>query len=354
MPDDQQPPQQDTSLEVTTPPDGADVPEESASLDAPTTDLNPTNPVENQVPIETETPNNDNQPVDPKPQKTPLLFRLKLLRKQFNIYVVIFVVLLLISAIGIYTFNALNSTKSATPNGGASSDKLTNEALSQLGNSDVKIGDPKQVLGIESNTIFAGKVLVRDSLEVAGSLKLGGSLSLSGLNVAGTSTFDQIQTNSIAISQNAAVQGQLTVQRTLNVAGGGSFGGALSAPQITVDNLQLNGDLRLSHHIDPTGSTPSKSDGSALGSGGTSSVSGTDTAGTVVINTGGSPPAGCFITVNFTQHFNATPHISLTPANSAASSLNYYVNRTSANFSVCSSSAPAASQNYMFDFIAID
>lgn len=296
-------------------------------------------------------PQNGSDSPNNKPSPTE---RIRRLVSHLNIYIIIFIALLLVFSVGIYTYNKISSQKTTTGNSSNTGNKLTDSSLQQLQNSDVKIGDPKQVLGIESNTIFAGKVLVRDSLEVAGSIKVGGNLSLAGLTVAGTSAFDQIQTNSIAISQNAAIQGQLTVQRTLNVAGGGSFGGALSAPQITVDSLQLNRDLQISHHIDPTGATPTKSDGASLGSGGTSSISGTDIAGTVVINTGGSPPAGCFMTVNFRQRFTGTPHISLTPASTAAASINYYVSRSATNFSICTANSPSAGQNYVFDYIAID
>jgi uncharacterized protein YcnI len=60
------------------------------------------------------------------------------------------------------------------------------------------------------------------------------------------------------------------------------------------------------------------------------------------------------MTVNFAVRFAGTPHIALTPASSAAGSLDYYVNRTPSGFSVCSSSAPASGQNYTFDYIVID
>src|SRR5690606_26012408 len=131
-----------------------------------------------------------------------------------------------------------------------------------------------------------------------------------------TSSFDQIQGNSISISGDANIQGQLTVQQTLTTTGGASFGGPISAPQITVQSFQLTGDLQIIRHIDAGGGTPGKSDGNALGAGGTSSVSGTDTAGTITINTGGGPGPGCMITVIFAQPFNGTPHVVVTPVGS--------------------------------------
>ncbi len=150
------------------------------------------------------------------------------------------------------------------------------------------------------------------------------------------------------------IQGQLTVQKGITVTGGASFGGPISAPQISVQSFQLSGDLQLQRHIDAGGGTPSKSDGSKLGNGGTASLSGTDTAGTVTINLGGSPQSsdGCFVTVTFNQRFNATPHVVITPVGANAAVLNYYVTRTAGNFQICATNTSTG--NFSFDYIVID
>lgn len=271
---------------------------------------------------------------------------------RLNVYVLLFILIMVLVA-GITFVGYKNSQKEgALPT--IETQELTADDLKQLSGSDATVGDPKQTLTIASNALFNGKVLIRDSLDVAGTIKVGGSLSLPGLNVAGTSTFDQIQANSVSVSGDANVQGQFTIQKGLTVSGGASFGGAISTPQITVQSFQLNGDLQLNRHIDAGGPTPSKSDGGALGSGGTSSVSGTDTAGTVTINTGGSAPAGCFITVTFRASFNAAPHVVITPNDSDAAGLNYYVTRNSASFTICTTSNPPDGANFGFDYIAID
>jgi hypothetical protein len=91
-----------------------------------------------------------------------------------------------------------------------------------------------------------------------------------------------------------------------------------------------------------------------LGAGGTVSVSGTDTAGTITINTGGSPAVGCFVTITFTQKFNATPHVVVTPVGSAGGGLNYYVNRSASDFSLCTTNPAPGGANFSFDYIALD
>lgn len=269
-----------------------------------------------------------------------------------NIYLLAFILIFVI-AVGTVLVSIQRNKKTSGPTT-VNTQTLSADELKKLAESEQKVGDPKSTLSIESNAIFNGKVLVRDSLDVAGTIKVGGSLSLPGISVSGESNFDQIKANGLAITGNTQIQGQLTIQKGLTVSGGGSFSGPISAPSLTVGSLQLSGDLTIIRHIDAGGGTPGKSDGSALGSGGTSSVSGTDTAGTITINTGGGPGAGCFVTINFTHKFNNTPHVVITPVGSSAATLNYYINRSSSNFSVCTVNAPGGGQSFSFDYIAID
>ena len=236
-----------------------------------------------------------------------------------------------------------------------SSQSLSESTLKQLANSDVTVGNSSHVLNVQSSAVFAGKVLIRQDLEVAGNLQIGGTLALNGLSVAGTAQFGQAQVNKdLSVAGNTGLQGTVTIAKSLQVSGGGSFGGALTAPQITASTLQLNGDLVLTHHITAGGATPSRTNGSALGGGGTASVSGSDTSGSISINTGGGPGAGCFVTINFTSRYNSTPHVVITPVGSAAGSLAYYVNRSPAGFSVCDASAPPAGASFGFDYFVVD
>jgi hypothetical protein len=276
------------------------------------------------VPPQASTPNN-------KGPKKPRQFGLGI-ASRINIYLILFVLLLVVSG-GVSIVGYQKSKNSADKKPSVATQPLSQEVLDQLKATDVQVGDPKQVLSVESNAVFGGTVLVRGGLEVAGAIKVGGPLTLPGITVSGLSNFDQ---------------------KGLTVNGSASISGSLSAAALIIDTLQVNKDLLLNRHIDAGGGTPGKSNGGALGSGGTVSVSGTDTAGTVNINTGSGPGAGCFVTVNFTQKFNATPHITITPVGSAAADLNYYINRTTTGFSVCATNAAPASQSFAFDYLAID
>jgi len=288
----------------------------------------------------------------PQPPRLPFKEKWRRFAERFNLYLIIFIFVIVLAA-GIAVVAYLNSNKSPTTN--VSTQTLDQKALEQLANTDTNVGSSSQVLKVQSNAIFAGKVLVRDTLEVAGGLQIGGNLSLAGVTVSGSSSFGQVQvTKNLAVLGDSALQGQLTVQKGLSVNGNGVINGSLSAAQITTSALQLNGDLTLTHHISAGGPNPSRTNGSALGSGGTSTVNGSDTSGSISINTGNGPGAGCFITVNFANKFNATPHVLITPVGSAAATVEYYVNRSTSNFSVCTANAPAANSSFGYDYFILD
>lgn len=290
------------------------------------------------------TPPGDN-PAEPK---ASLVSRIRNFR---YLYLIIYGVLLLV--IGGLTLTALQS-KTKTP-AGTKAGSLTANQLAQIEASTTVVGDAKQTLDIQGNSIFEGQVLARTDLSVAGSLKVGGALSLPTLNVGGQGSFGQLQVSgTTSVSGDTTLSGQLTVQKSLTVAGNGSFSGSLSAASLNVGNLQFNGDIVISRHLALSGSVPTKVDGTALGSGGTSSVNGTDAAGTVTINTGGGPPAGNFITVNFTTAYKSTPHVVVSPVGSAAAGLNYYVTRTTTSFTIATTNAPPAGSSFSFDYIVID
>ena len=289
--------------------------------------------------------------VDKVAAKKKLPFFKRLVRGT-NIYLLLFILLLVIA--GIIATAVYFSSKKATDNN-VPTQTLTQDALKQLATSDVTVGQPKQTLSVQSNAVFAGKVLVRDSLEVAGTIQVGGSLNVPGITVSGNSIFEQIQINKgLSVAGDTSIQGQLTIAKNLAVGGGATFGGAISAPAVNVNSLQLNGNLTLTKHIAAGGSTPNRSNGDALGSGGTTAVSGSDIAGSVNVNTGSSPGAGCFLTVNFTTKYNSTPRVMITPVGSAASGLAYYTNRTTSSFSICAASIPPANASFGFDYFIVE
>ncbi|HUC89633.1 MAG TPA: hypothetical protein VMR45_02425 [Patescibacteria group bacterium] len=270
---------------------------------------------------------------------------------KFDIYLMLFV-LVVVLAIGIVVAMTVKSKQTAQNN--INQQGLSQTALQQLANSDVTVGDARQVLTVQSNAVFAGSVLVRSNLEVAGTLKVGGAVNFSSLQVSGQTQLSETQVTNLTVSGALNLQGALTIKNGINVSGNSNFAGNITASSVTTGSLQINGDLNLTHHIAAGGTIPSASRGTAVGGGGTVSLSGSDTAGSITINTGNSPPAGCFVSVTFSQKFSSTPHIVITPIGSAAAGLDYYLDRSTTDFKICTTSPAPSGQSFGFDYIAVD
>lgn len=288
-----------------------------------------------------------------KPPKKSLVQKMRAILEKVNVYVLIFLVILALA--GFAAFVSYKTSKNAEQNANVLGQDLSADELAKLNQSETAVGDPKQTLTIASNSVFNGRVLVKNNLDVAGTIKVGGALSLPGITVSGTSTFENVSVASnLSIAGNTAIQGALTVQKNMTVAGGASFGGPISSPQVSTDKLVLNSDLQINRHIDAGGATPGISRGGAIGGSGTVSISGTDTAGTVSINFGPGSGPGIIGNISFRSAFTQTPHVVITPVGSSCAELNYYVTRSTGGFSIGSTNAGGVGTSCSFDYIAID
>lgn len=276
---------------------------------------------------------------------------IKAFLKRFNVYLLLFLLVVVLAA-AVSVVSYLNSKKPPkTP--GIASQTLTPDTLKQLANSDATVGDSGQTLTVQGNAVFSGQVLVRSDLNVAGTIKLGGTLSVPGLTVSGNTNLDATQINSLQVATGSTFQGVATFQNGINVAGSSAFTGTLTAGQITVTKLILSGNavLQVPNHLAFTGSSPGRSiNGGVLGGGGSASVNGSDTSGTVNVNSGNSPGAGCFVTITFNQKFTNTPHVLVTPIGAAAGQGAWYVNRSTTSFSICTNSPFPGNQTFAYDY----
>ena len=271
-----------------------------------------------------------------------------------NPYLVLFILVLIVGLLIAFISNRLNNQAdpaSLTFEGS----ELDQEAINELLQAEQNIGSVDQTLTVAANAIFNGKILVKSDLDVAGSIRVGGPLNLPGITVSGTSEFDDVNiANNLSILGSTSIQQGLTVEGGVNFSQNLSVGGTISASQISADIIEFSGDLILTGHIDTGGGTPSRSNGTALGSGGTVSISGNDIAGTITINTGGSAPAGFFVRINFVNAYNSTPSVIISPANSNAGSLEYYTQRDTSGFRIGTASNPADSTTFIFDYFVIE
>lgn len=270
--------------------------------------------------------------------------------RRINVYLLIFVLVCVVAGI-VVAVGYLNSQK-PTPEATVDTQELTEDALKQLSKTNASIGGSSQTLTIQGNATIAGQTLMRGNLSVAGSLQTGGNIQSTGIRISGSSDLNDTRVNRLQVSGDLAVQGNTTM-RNLNVAGTTSFNGAVSAPQLTVSRLVLsgNGILQIPNHLTFTGPTPGRSINSgALGNGGSVSINGSDTSGTVNIRTGNSPSAGCFAKINFNQAFSGRPRVIVSPVGNAAGKTQYYTERDTSGFSICTSSPAPGNQTFAFDY----
>lgn len=275
---------------------------------------------------------------------------IKRILRKVNVYLLIFILLVIVGG-AIALVNYLNSQKApVTPD--VASQQLSADALKQLANTDATVGNSSQTLTIQGNAIITGQTLTRGNLNVAGNFQSGGSITAPTITIAGAANLGATQINSLQVATTLAVQSATTLA-DLNVAGTSSFSGPMTASQITVTRLILSGNasLTIPNHIAFTGPSPTRTVNSAvLGNGGTMSINGSDTSGTININSGNNTVAGCFAKITFNQPYTNQPHVIVSPIGSAAGQTQFYVDRNNTSFSICTANAAPPNQTFGYDF----
>lgn len=208
---------------------------------------------------------------------------------------------------------------------------LDNGTLNQLTPDDS--GETKQQLSISVDTIFKNDAVIQGSVQIVKKLSVQGGADIGGdTNLRGNLSVS----GSINAGTNLTVNGLITAA-SLNVG------------SIAISTINITGSLSFEGHIIPGGPSAAARASNASG-GGSVSISGNDTAGTITIKTGSGPVIGELAVINFRTSFNTTPKIQLTPVNEPASSLRYFATKTASLFTVNTGSAPASNTTYIFDY----
>lgn len=274
--------------------------------------------------VEEKTPNSEpKNPVYKKPRN------FRKLRKRL-----VLVVLSLVILAGLGTMiRLLSKNDKPAPTVVINTQSLDNGTLNQL--TPASDGQTKQQLTISPDTIFKSSVTVQGSEVIVKDLSVGGKANIQ----SDTNIRDNLSVGkSLSIGNNLTVNGLITAA-SLNVG------------SLTLSSINLSSNLVFGGHIVPNGSEPNFKPSNAAG-GGTVSVSGNDTAGTITITTGGgSVSAGELAIISFKTAYSGTPKVQLTPLNAAASGLRYYATHTASFFTVNTSTAPAVSTTYIFDYL---
>lgn len=223
----------------------------------------------------------------------------------------------------------------------------------------IKLGGQDQTLTVQGRSNFKGRVGVQSDVNVDGQLDVVGTGSFSKLAVAGPAQLASAEVKSnLVVGGSTQLQGPvsfkglLTATGGLNVTGNSSFGGNLTGGNLNVASATVNGTTRFNGHLSSGGATPSIGGTAAGGSGGTVSISGNDTAGTLNINVGVGGSAGILANISFRSPFGGIPRVILSPVGSASSTINYYVNRSSGGFSVGTTTTPAPG-SYSYDYLVV-
>jgi cytoskeletal protein CcmA (bactofilin family) len=254
-----------------------------------------------------------------------------------------------------------------------------NDDLSNKGQVTISSADLSR-LGIDRNTIggagvelivapdaqFKGKLSVAGGVNVNGQLTLNGKLtgtsasftqlqagdtSLSKLSVNGDSTLSSLNLRKdLVVAGITKMQGSVTVSQLLsvggsiNVNGNLSIGGTLTVSKFSVQTLTVNG------HLLTSGSTPGVGPGSAVGSYGTVSISGNDTAGTIYVAFGVGSHDGTFANVTFRTQYGNTPKVVVTPIGIGGTL--YLTSVTTSGFTVAGS-FPSGGYGFGINYIVV-
>lgn len=276
---------------------------------------------------------------------------LKKFFKRFNVYFLFFILVIVIGG-AFTTVSYLNGRKTpASPS--VSSQNLSTSQLKQLANSNATVGGSGETLTIQGNAVFSGNILVRSNLDVAGTIESGGPFDVAQLTVSNSSNLANTQASTLQVASTSVFQGLVTIQNGVDVSGNSSFSGSLSVSNLTVTNMTMAGNavLTVPNHIAFSGASPGRTiDFNVLGNGGSASVFGSDTSGTVTINTGNNPQAGCFIDLKFDVPFLQTPNVIIGPINQGAGETQFYAIRSLTDLQICTVNPAPANSVFAYSY----
>ncbi len=247
---------------------------------------------------------------------------------------------------------------------------VSQAALDKLGVNQSVVGNAGIQLVVNPNASFKGTLQVAGDVSLASALKLNGKLSGSDASLAqleaGNTSLGQLNVNgdstisNLALRQNLTVSGAsllqgattfsqlVTINNSLNVSGNVAVGGTLAVNSLHVSSLVSDNGVTIGGHVVTQGLAPSVSVGSAAGSNGTASISGSDMAGTVGVNTGVGAGNGLLASITFRSRYSNVPHVVVTTVGAPAL---IYITRTTSGFSIYVSGSLSAGIGYAFDYI---
>jgi len=283
----------------------------------------------------------DNPPLsaptpDPKKPKTAKWLRSRNFRPSHKAtFVGLSVVVLILAVLGVILGFVLRGKQNS--NNSAGNVTISPAVLSKIGVNRSNVGNSGAQLTIDPNTQFNGTVTVAGSTRISGQLQLNskfsasdanltqleaGNTALGQLNVNGSSTLSSLNLrNTLTVTGATQLQGAvtlnqlLTVDNSVNVVGNLSIGGILSTNTFSARSLTSTSTLTIGGHVITSGQNPVIAPaGGSLGSNGTVSISGNDSAGIIAVNIGaGGGGNGVLANIAFKTQYGAAPRVVITP-----------------------------------------
>lgn len=266
----------------------------------------------------------------------------------------LFIFLITLGAVG--GFYANNLRQPNTKSNDSTVTSLSQDEINKLTQVGGSLGSNGQVLNIGADALFRGKLDVSGDLSIGGRLNANGPVTLSALNIAGASG-----TTGLNVGTNLVVGGTATFQKSiavtelasvtnLSVSGNASVN-SLNATNIAVRTIAISGPLTIGH-LSTQGAVPSIN-AVSVGSGGTVSISGNDTAGTININIGNSPGTNVTLAnITFRAAYGTNTHVLITPLTDAAATAGAYVTHSAAGFQIHAHSNPGGAV-MSFDYLVV-
>jgi len=142
-----------------------------------------------------------------------------------------------------------------------------------------------------------------------------------GVDAGGTIEISYDSTTVFGVDDHGSVSIDIPNTETFTITANGSM--------LEIDDdgkFSFNDDFIISSsvsvlHLGGNGGTPTVTTAGGLGTGGTYSIAGTDTAGKLHIHVGSSPGTGKILKVNFANAYGAAPYVVFSPASTGAAGI---------------------------------
>jgi hypothetical protein len=188
---------------------------------------------------------------------------------------------------------------------------------------------------------------------------LAGALQELDLQVQSNKTQINLIKNRLTVLESATTN---LTKKNITVTNQTTTGKLVVTGTATITNLKVTGttevaDLKVNGKIITAGIAPVAQVGSTLTAvlGASVTNDGTDTAGTVVIESGTQASvAGEIADITFTESYSVEPKIVISGNNSSSAKLGAYVLRTTDGFKIMVDDPLATNTEYSFDYIVIE